>query len=153
MKYDITLTFYENDSKINFTDIPKNIQTDILQSLKSPKYKTYLEKHLSNNGSACKNNVSHYLKVNIKNIKVSKTNSFFGLFGNTLTLHLSYSVSKVNKKIAGALWCSNELDANGIKELFNEDNIVSHFDNSMKELQRGNPFKYFTFNKKKYYFY
>ena len=35
MKFDTILTFYENDNKINFNNIPENIQKSILDLLKN----------------------------------------------------------------------------------------------------------------------
>jgi hypothetical protein len=43
-----------------------------------------------------------------------------------------------------------KLNAKEIKELFNEDNIIDHIDNSLKQLSSAEPFKTFG---KKYYFY
>lgn len=99
MKFNIDLKFYEGDDNINFNDIPSSIQKEFLDLLKtSPKIKNYLEKNISNMGSACKNKVSHYLKLKIKTIKPIKTSSLFGLLGNSLKLDIDANVSQIKKK-------------------------------------------------------
>jgi len=154
MKFNLVLKFYEEDNAINFNDIPISLQKEMLSILKSSQpFKNYLSKNISDMGSACKNKLSHYLKLKIKTIKPTKTESLFGLFGNTVNLEIDATISQIKKKVAGAMWCGNEMNSNEIKELFNEDNLISHIDTSVKELSRGNPFKTFTYKNKKYYFY
>lgn len=154
MKFNIKLKFYEDDNNINFNDMHSSIQKEFLDLLKtSPKIKNYLEKNISNMGSACKNNVSHYLKLKIKTIKPIKTSSLFGLFGNSLKLDIDANVSQIKKKVVGEMWCGKELNAKEIKDLFTEENLIDHIDKSVKELRHGNPIKTITFKNKKYYFY
>ncbi len=50
MKFTITLKIYKNDDTIHFTDIPNSIQKDIFDTLKTPKFKKYLEKNISDMG-------------------------------------------------------------------------------------------------------
>jgi hypothetical protein len=154
MKFECNLTFYEDDNKINFNDIPEKIQKTILDLLKSSlKFKNYLEKNISNMGSVCKDNVSHYLKLKIKKIKPIKIESLFGLFGKSINLEFDANINKTNKKVVGEKWCEKKLSAKEIKELFNEDNLLEHINFSLQELRRGNPFKTFKYKTKKYYFY
>lgn len=154
MKFDIILSFYEDDNKINFNNIPEKIQKTILDLLKtSSKFKKYLEKNISNMSSVCKDKISHYLKLKIKKIKPIKIKSLFGLFGNSINLEIDASITKTNKKVVGEMWCEKKLSKEEIKELFNEDNILEHIDFSLKELRRGNPFKTFKYKTKEYYFY
>lgn len=154
MKFNVELKFYEDNNNINFNDIPSSIQKEFLDLFKtSPKIKIYLEKNISNMGSACKNKVSHYLKLKIKTIKPIKTSSLFGLLGNSMKLNIDANVSQIKKKVVGEMWCGKELNAKEIKDLFTEDNLLNHIDTSVKELRRGNPIKTLTFNNKKYYFY
>ena len=153
MKFNIILTFFENDNKINFNSMPEYIQKEILDSFKTSKFKNYLEKNISNMGSACKNKVSHYLKLKIKTIKPIKTSSLFGLLGNSIKLDIDANVSQIKKKVVGEMWCGKELNAKEIKDLFTEDNLIEHIDTFVKELRRGNPIKTLTFKNKKYYFY
>jgi hypothetical protein len=154
MKFDCNLTFYEDDNKINFNDIPEKIQKTILDLLKSSsKFKNYLEKNISNMGSVCKDKVSHYLKLKIKKIKPIKKESLFGLFGKSIDLEFDATINKTNKKVVGEMWCEKKLSAKEIKELFNEDNLLEHINFSLQELRRGNPFKTFKYKTKKYYFY
>jgi hypothetical protein len=151
MKFNITLSFYKNDDTINFTEIPASIQKEILDSFKTAKFKNYLEKNISNMGSACKNKVSHYLKLKIKKIKATKTKPFLGFFGkDSINLEIESNISQVKKKVVAEQWCGKELNSKEIKELFNEDNMIEHIDDSLKQLSRGDPFKKFD---KKYYFY
>ena len=154
MKFNVELKFYEDDNNINFNDIPTSIQKEFLDLLKtSSKIKNYLEKNISNMGSVCKNNVSHYLKLKIKTIKPIKISSLFGLLGNSLKLDIDANVSQIKKKVVGEMWCGKELNAKEIKDLFTDDNLIDHIDTSIKELRRGNPIKTLTFKNKKYYFY
>ena len=154
MKFDVILSFYENDEKINFNNIPDKIQKTILDLLKtSSKFKNYLEKNISNMGSVCKDKISHYLKLKIKKIKPIKTKSFFGLFGNSVNLEIDANITKTNKKVVGEMWCEKKLSTKEIKELFNEDNVLEHINFSLQELKRGNPYKTFKYKTKKYYFY
>jgi hypothetical protein len=154
MKFDVILSFYENDEKINFNNIPENIQKTILDLLKtSSKFKNYLEKNISNMGSVCKDKISHYLKLKIKKIKIIKTKSFFGLFGNSVNLEIDANITKTNKKVVGEMWCQKKLSTKEIKELFNEDNVLEHINFSLQELKSGNPYKTFKNKGKKYYFY
>jgi hypothetical protein len=152
MKFNIILTFFENDNKINFNSIPDNIQKEILDSFKTSKFKNYLEKNISNMGSACKNKVSHYLKLKINKLKPIKTSEFFGLLGNSLNLEIDSTISQIKKKVVSEQWCGKELNAKEIKDLFNEDNILDHIDTTVKQLSSANPFKVFTYKKQKYYF-
>jgi len=57
IKFSVILTFFEDDSSISFTDLPKSIQTKFnkILSLSSPKFKKYLETNISNMGAVCKN--------------------------------------------------------------------------------------------------
>jgi hypothetical protein len=154
MKFNTMLTFYEDDDKINFNNIPEKIQKTILVLLKSSsKFKNYLEKNISNMGSVCKDKVSHYLKLKIKKIKPIKTESLFGLFGNSINLEIDANINKTNKKVVGEQWCEKKLNAKEIKELFNEDNLLEHVNFSLQELKKGNPFKTLKYKTKKYYFY
>jgi hypothetical protein len=154
MKFNTTLSFYEDDNKINFNNIPEKIQKTILDLFKtSSKFKNYLEKNISNMGSVCKDKISHYLKIKIKKIKPIKTKSFFGLLGNSVNLEIDANITKTNKKVVGEMWCEKKLSTKEIKELFNEDNILEHINISLKELKRGNPFKIFKYKTKEYYFY
>jgi len=154
MKFNTTLSFYEDDNKINFNNIPEKIQKTILDLFKtSLKFKNYLEKNISNMGSVCKDKISHYLKIKIKKIKPIKTKSFFGLLGNSVNLEIDANITKTNKKVVGEMWCEKKLSDKQIKELFNEDNILEHINFSLKELKRGNPFKTFKYKTKEYYFY
>ena len=154
MKINSTLSFYEDDNKINFNNIPEKIQKTILDLLKtSSKFKNYLEKNISNMSSVCKDKISHYLKLKIKKIKPIKTESLFGLFGNSVNLEIDANITKTNKKVVGEMWCEKKLSEKEIKALFNEDNILEHINFSLKELSRGNPFKTFKYKTKKYYFY
>ncbi len=151
MKFTITLKIYKNDDTIHFTDIPNSIQKDIFDTLKTPKFKKYLEKNISDMGSACKNQVSHYLQLKIKKIKTVQTKPFLYFFGNnSINLEIEADINQIKKKIPGEQWCGKKLNKSEIKELFNEDNIINHIDTSVKELHRGDPFKKFD---KKYYFY
>ena len=50
MKFNIELTFYENDDIVKFSDIPNTIQDEILDSFTSTKFKKYLEKNISDMG-------------------------------------------------------------------------------------------------------
>ncbi len=151
MKFTIALSFYKNDDIINFTDIPISIQKDILNSFKTSSFKKYLEKNISNMGSACKNKVSHYLSLKIKKIKPMKTKPFLFFFGNhSINLEIEATISRIKKKVVGEQWCGKELNETEIKDLFNEDKMIDHIDSSVKELSRGDPFK--TFHKN-YYFY
>jgi hypothetical protein len=151
MKFIITLEFYKNGDTIHFTDIPNSIQKNILDSLKTPKFKKYLEKNISDMGSACKNQVSHYLQLKIKKIKPIQTKPFLYFFGShSINLEIEADINQIKKKIAGEQWCLKKLNKSEIKELFNEDNMINHIDTSVKELLRGDPFKKFD---KKYYFY
>ena len=154
MKFNSTLSFYEDDNKINFNNIPEKIQKTILDLLKSSsKFKKYLEKNISNMSSGCKDKISHYLKLKIKKIKPIKTESLFGLFGNSVNLEIDANITKTNKKVVGEMWCEKKLSDKQIKELFNEDNVLEHINFSLQELKRGNPFKTFKYKTKKYYFY
>jgi len=154
MKFNSTLSFYEDDNKINFNNIPEKIQKTILDLLKSSsKIKKYLEKNISNMGSVCKDKISHYLKLKIKKIKPIKTESLFGLFGNSINLEIDATITKTNKKVVGEMWCEKKLSDKQIKELFNEDNVLEHIIFSLQELKRGNPYKTFKYKTKKYYFY
>jgi len=154
MKFNAMLTFYEDDDKINFNNIPEKIQKTILVLLKSSsKFKNYLEKNISNMGSVCKDKISHYLKLKIKKIKPIKTESLFGLFGNSINLEIDATITQTNKKVVGEQWCEKKLSEKEIKELFNEDNLLEHFNFSLKELSRGKPFKTLKYKTKKYYFY
>ena len=154
MKINSTLSFYEDDNKINFNNIPEKIQKTILDLLKSSsKFKKYLEKNISNMGSVCKDKISHYLKLKIKKIKPIKTESLFGLFGNSVNLEIDANITKTNKKVVGEMWCEKKLSDKQIKELFNEDNVLEHIIFSLQELKRGNPYKTFKYKTKKYYFY
>ena len=154
MKFEVNLTFYEDDDKINFNNIPEKIQKNILDLLKSSsKFKNYLEKNISNMGSVCKNKISHYLKLKIKKIKPIKTESLFGLFGNSVNLEIDATITQTNKKVASEMWCEKKLNAKEIKELFNEDNLLEHVNYSLQELSRANPFKILKYKTKKYYFY
>jgi hypothetical protein len=102
-------------------------------------------------GSACKNKVSHYLQFKIKKIKPIKTKPFLFFFGNnSINLEIEANTNQIKKKVVAEQWCGKELNAKEIKDLFNENNIIDHIDTSIKELNRGNPFKKFD---KKYYFY
>lgn len=151
MKFTIVLSFYKNDDIINFTDIPISIQKDIFNSFKTSSFKKYLEKNISNMGSACKNKVSHYLQLKINKIKSIKTKPFLFFFGNhSVNLEIEATISRIKKKVVGEQWCIKKLNEAEIKDLFNEDEIINHIDSSIKELNRGNPFKTFD---KKYYFY
>ncbi len=151
LKFNIILQFYKNDTIIGFTEIPTSIQKDIFDSFKTSKFKNYLEKNISNMGSACKNKVSHYLQFKIKKIKSTKTKPFLFFFGsNSINLEIDANISQIKKKVVAEQWCGKELNAKEIKDLFNEDNMINHIDTSLKELSRGNPFKKFD---KKYYFY
>jgi hypothetical protein len=151
MKCNIVLTFYENADKINFNAIPDSIQKDILESFTTSKFKKYLEKNISDMGSVCKNKVSHYLKFKINKIKPSISKSLFGFFGNnSVNLDIDASISEIKKKVVSEQWCGKKLNAKEIKELFNEDNLIDHIDNSLKQLSSADPFKTFG---KKYYFY
>ena len=154
MKFNSTLSFYEDDNKINFNNIPEKIQKTILDLLKSSsKFKKYLEKNISNMSSVCKDKISHYLKLKIKKIKPIKTESLFGLFGNSVNLEIDANITKTNKKVVGEMWCEKKLSDKQIKELFNEDNVLEHINFSLQELKRGNPFKTFKYKTKEYYFY
>ena len=153
IKCSVKLTFYEDESNISFSDIPISVQTKFnkILSLSSPKFKKYLESNISNMGSVCKNQVSHYLDLKIKNITIEKSTSFMGLFGDSMSLEIFGTVNKVNKKVVGAMWCKKISDSE-VKKLFNEDNLHNHIDNSLKELGRGEPFAKITNNKKTYSF-
>ena len=150
MKFNIILIFFENDNKINFNSIPDNIQKEILDSFKTSKFKNYLEKNISNMGSACKNKVSHYLKLKINKLKPIKTSKFFGLLGNSLNLEIDSTISQIKKKVVSEQWCGKKLNTKEIKDLFNEDNLIDHIDTTVKQLKSAEPFKKFG---KKYYFY
>jgi hypothetical protein len=153
MKFNIILTFFEDDNKINFNSIPDNVQKEILDSFKTSKFKNYLEKNISNMGSACKNKVSHYLKLKINKLKPIKRNEFFGLLGNSVNLEIDSTISQIKKKVVSEQWCGKELNAKGIKDLFNEDNLLDHIDTTVKQLSSAaEPFKVFTYKKQKYYF-
>jgi hypothetical protein len=153
MKFNIVLLCYENDNNINFNSMADAVQKDFLDTFKTTKFINYLEKNISNMGSACKNNVSHYLKLSITKIKPTKSQEFFGLLGNSINLEIDANISQVKKKVVSAQWCGKELNANEIKALFNEENLIQHIDRSVKQLRSGNPFKTITRNKNKYYFY
>jgi hypothetical protein len=153
MKFNIVLLFYENDNNISFTSIATNVQKEFLESLKTPNFINYLEKNISNMGSACKNNVSHYLQLKITKIKPIKTQEFFGLFGNSIILEIDANISQIKKKVVSAQWCGKELNANEIKGLFNPENLIKHIDTSVKQLGSGNPYKTITYKKNKYHFY
>jgi hypothetical protein len=153
MKFNIVLIFYENDNKISFSSMENNVQKEFLESFKTPKFINYLEKNISNMGSACKNNVSHYLNLKITKIKPIKTQEFFGLFGNSIILEIDANVSQIKKKVVSAQWCGKELNANEIKGLFNPDNLIKHIDTSVKQLGSGNPYKIVNCKKNKYHFY
>jgi hypothetical protein len=153
MKFNIVLLFYENDNNIRFSSMANSVQKEFLESIKTPKFINYMEKNISNMGSACKNNVSHYLKLNITKIKPIKTQELFGLLGNSIHLEMDANVSQVKKKVVSAQWCGKELNANEIKALFNPENLIKHIDTSVKQLSSGNPFKTITHNKNKYHFY
>lgn len=151
MKFILVLTFYENDTIINFNDIPDTIQNEILESFTTSKFKRYLEKNISDMGSVCKNKVSHYLKFKITKIKPIKSESFLYFFGNnTVSLEIEASISQIKKKIISEQWCGKKLNAKEIKDLFNEDNLIDHIDTTVKQLKSAEPFKKFG---KKYYFY
>ena len=153
IKFSVILTFFEDDSNISFTDLPKSIQTKFnkILSLSTPKFKKYLETNISNMGAVCKNQVSHYLDLKIKNITIEKSNSFMGLFGNSITIDVFGTVNKVTKKIVGEMWCKKISDSE-VKTLFESDSLIKHIDYSLKELGRGQPFSILTSNKKTYSF-
>ena len=153
IKFSVSVIFYEDESSISFSDIPSSIQSKFnkILSLSTPKFKKYLEANISNMGSVCKNQVSHYLDLKIKNITIENSSSFMGLFGNSMSIEIFGTVNKVNKKVVGAMWCKKISD-NEVKKLFDEDNLIKHIDNSLKELGRGEPFSKITNNKKSYSF-
>ena len=153
IKFSVSIIFYEDDSSISFSDIPKSIQSKFnkILSLSSPKFKKYLESNISNMGAVCKNEVSHYLDLKIKNITIEKSNSIMGLFGNSITIDVFGTVNKVTKKIVGENWCKTISDSD-VKNLFSKEKLIKHIDFSLKELYRGQPFITLTSNKKQYYF-
>jgi hypothetical protein len=153
IKFSVSLTFYEDEKSVSFSDIPKSIQSKFnkILSLSTPKFKKYIESNISNMGSVCKNQVSHYLDLKIKNITTEKTESFMGLFGNSMSIEIFGTVNKVNKKVVGEMWCKKISDSE-VKKLFSEDNLSKHIDYSLKELGRGEPFSKITNNKKSYSF-
>jgi len=148
MKFHIIVVFYENNNKINFTDIP--VKKEFTDIMKTPKFKKYLEKNISNMGSVCKNKVSHYLEIKITKITQIQKQSLF--WGNSLELDIDAEISQIKKKVIGEMWCGTKLNANEIKDLFNERNLLEHIDTSVKELGRGEPFKTITSKGKKYHF-
>ena len=151
MKFNIILTFYENDDIIKFSDIPDTIQNEILNSFTTTKFKKYLEKNISDMGSVCKNKVSHYLKFKITKINPITSKSFFSFFGNnSISLEIEASASQIKKKVVSEQWCGKKLNTKEIKDLFNEDNLIDHIDTTVKQLKSAEPFKRFD---KKYYFY
>ncbi len=161
MKFNVELNFYKKDQnssdwdigdQINFSNIPSPIQKKIIEVIKnSIKFKNYLEKNISNMGSACKDNLSHYLQLKINKIKPIITKSFFGK--KSVILEISATFNQIQKKIKGEQWCLKTLSQNEIKNLFSEDNLIKHMDWALKELMKGDPFKKFTDKKIKYYFY
>jgi hypothetical protein len=151
MKINIELLFYENDDIVKFSDISDTIQNEILKSFTTTKFKKYLEENISDMGSACKNKVSHYLKLQITKIKPIITKSFFSFFGNkSVSLEIETSASQIKKKVVSEQWCGKKLNTKEIKDLFNEDNLIDHIDTTVKQLNSAEPFKKFS---KKYYFY
>ena len=87
----------------------------------------------------------------LKCVKCVKTESFIGLFGNTLLIDVFGTVNKVTKKIVGEMWCKKIFDSE-VKTLFESDSLIKHIDYSLKELGRGQPFSILTSNKKTYSF-
>ena len=151
IKFSVVITFYENGSSISFSDIPKTIQSKLNKILTSPKLKSYLESNISNMGSACKNQVSNYLDLKIKNITIEKSESFMGLFGSSIVIDVFGQVNKINKKVVGAMWCK-KISEKEVNSLFDEGNIIGHINYSLKELERGEPVSKFVSNKKEYFF-
>lgn len=67
--------------------------------LKTLKFKKYLEKNISDMGSACKNQVSHYLQLKIKKIKPVQTKPFLYFFGNhSINLEIEADINQIKKK-------------------------------------------------------
>ena len=142
MKFIIVPEFYTDDSKVSVNSIPPKIQKEMMHAFeKSAKFKTYLEKNISDMGSVCKNKVSHYLQLKIKKIKPTVKKSFFG--GDTVELHIEATVNRIKKKVVSAQWCGNELDTKEIDDLFSSANLETHIDESVKQLSAGEPFQTF----------
>jgi hypothetical protein len=151
MKFNIELLFYENDDIVNFSDIPDTIQNEMLKTFTIPKFKKYLEQNISDMGSVCKNQVSHYLKLQITKINPITTKSFFSFFGNkSVCLEIEAISSQIKKKVVSEQWCGKKLNTKEINDLFNEDNLIDHIDKTLKQLKSAEPFKKYS---KKYYFY
>jgi hypothetical protein len=142
MKFIIVPEFYTNDSKVSLNSIPPKIQKEMMHAFeKSAKFKTYLEKNISDMGSVCKNKVSHYLQLKIKKIKPTVKKSFFG--GDTVELHIDATANRIKKKVVSAQWCGTELDATEIEDLFSSANLETHINDSAKQLSAGEPFQTF----------
>jgi hypothetical protein len=142
MKFIIVPEFYTNDSKVSLNSIPPKIQKEMMHAFeKSAKFKTYLEKNISDMGSVCKNKVSHYLQLKIKKNKPTVKKSFFG--GDTVELHIEATANRIKKKVVSAQWCGKELDAKEIDDLFSSANLETHIDDSVKQLSAGEPFQTF----------
>lgn len=142
MKFIIVPEFYTNDSKVSLNSIPPKIQKEMMHAFeKSAKFKTYLEKNISDMGSVCKNKVSHYLQLKIKKIKPTVQKSFFG--GDIVELHIEATVNRIKKKVVSAQWCGAELDAKEINDLFSSANLETHINDSVKQLSAGEPFQTF----------
>ena len=156
MIFNTHLIFYENESDVNFKNLPATIQKKFMDLFgKSAKFRKYLEENISNMGAVCKNSVSHYLKLKIKKIKPIIKNPFLGIFGKkSVELEVEAIINKVvGKKIKGAQWCLKKLSQEETDKLFDEDKLKKHISWSINELRRGEPFKTITENKTKYYFY
>ena len=142
MKFIIVPEFYTDDSKVSLNSIPPKIQKEMMHAFeKSAKFKTYLEKNISDMGSVCKNKVSHYLQLKIKKVEPTIKKSFFA--SDTVELHIDAPVDRIKKKVVSEQWCGKELDAKEIEDLFSSANLETHINESVKQLSAGEPFQTF----------
>jgi hypothetical protein len=150
-----TNSVYDIGKKVNFSNLPENVQKKFLDILaNSAKLKKYLEDGISDMGAACKDSASHYLQLKIKKIKPVIKKSGIGIFGKiSVELEIDANVNKVSKKITGQMWCQKKLSESEVKKLLDEDKLLKHIKWSLAELQAGDPFKTIIEKKIKYSFY
>ena len=95
-----TNSVYDIGKKVNFSNLPENVQKKFLDILAiSAKLKKYLEDGISNMGAACKDSASHYLQLKIKKIKP--------VIKKSVELEIDATVNSVTKKIIGEQWLFN----------------------------------------------